>query len=145
MQSSPSQWVVVHLLVPEAEGRDLVRTMGAHRAALSALDGAAQAAQGIVERFGRVVVNPAARLVRRDGDPVSLTPKMFDLLLALMRRRGAAASRAELLAEVWRGREGLGPRTVDTHVMELRKRVEDNPASPRHILTVSKVGYRFEP
>ena len=145
MQSSASQWVVVHLLVPEAEGHDLVRTMGAHRAALSSLEGAASAVQGVVERFGRVVVNPAARLVRRDGAPVALTPKMLDLLLALMRRRGAAASRAELLADVWNGREGLGHRTVDTHVMELRKRLEDDPASPRHILTVSKIGYRFEP
>ncbi len=149
-----SQWVVVHLLVPEAEGQHLVQTLGAHRAAVSAVaphpiapHSAAThngSAPDDCERFGRVVVDPAARVVRRDGRAVPVSPKMLDLLLMLIRRRGAAVSRAQLLAEVWGGRAGLGPRTVDTHVMELRKRIEDDPAAPRHIVTVSKVGYRFE-
>lgn len=94
--------------------------------------------------FGEVVVDPAARAVTRRGAPVSLSPKAFDLLLSLMRRDGRVAGRVELLREVW----GYGPlvlsRTVDSHIAELRRKLEADPADPRHILTVYKVGYRFE-
>src|SRR5687767_5197203 len=94
--------------------------------------------------FGDVIVDPAARTVSRKGESVSLSPKAFDLLLSLIRREGRVASRMELLREVW----GYGPpvlsRTVDSHVAELRRRLEDDAAAPRHILTVFKSGYRFE-
>ena len=94
--------------------------------------------------FGDVMVDPAARTVTRRGESVALSPKAFDLLLSLIRREGRVASRMELLREVW----GYGPlvlsRTVDSHVAELRRRLEDDPANPRHLLTVFKVGYRFE-
>ena len=95
--------------------------------------------------FGNVVVDPAARTVTRAGEPVPLSPKAFDLLLALVRRGGRVASRAELLREVW-GYGGLVlSRTVDSHVAELRRRIEDDPADPRHVITVWKSGYRFAP
>lgn len=94
--------------------------------------------------FGSVEVDTAARIVTNDGREVSLSPKAFDLLLALMRREGRVASRVELLREVW----GYGPlvlsRTVDSHVMELRRKLERDPADPQHIVTVYKVGYRFQ-
>ncbi len=94
--------------------------------------------------FGDVTVDPAARTVTRGGVPVTLPPKAFDLLLSLVRREGRVATRVELLREVW----GYGPlvlsRTVDSHVVELRRKLESNPAEPRHLLTVFKVGYRFE-
>ena|SRR5688572_3149319 len=94
--------------------------------------------------FGDVLVDPAARSVTRRGDVIPLSPKAFDLLLSLIRRDGRVASRMELLREVW----GYGPlvlsRTVDSHVAELRRRLEDDPANPRHIVTVFKIGYRFE-
>jgi len=94
--------------------------------------------------FGDVQVDPSARSVTRRGDVIQLSPKAFDLLLSLIRRDGRVASRMELLREVW----GYGPlvlsRTVDSHVAELRRRLEDDPANPRHIVTVFKIGYRFE-
>ena len=94
-------------------------------------------------RFGDVIVNPGARTVCKSGAPVPLSPKAFDLLLALVRREGRVVSRAELLREVW-GYGGLVlSRTVDSHVAELRRRVEDDPANPRHVVTVWKSGYRF--
>jgi DNA-binding response OmpR family regulator len=96
-----------------------------------------------VERFGDVELDPAARTVRRAGEDVALTPKEFDLLLALLRRRGAVASRASLLKEVWGHRAPVHSRTVDTHIAELRRKVEREPSAPRFILTVPKVGYRF--
>ena len=95
--------------------------------------------------FGAIAVNARSRIVLRDGEEVSLTPKELDLLLALIRRRGAVASRLDLLKEVWGHRAAVVSRTVDTHVAELRRKLEDEPSNPQHILTVHKAGYRFHP
>ncbi|HEV8599439.1 MAG TPA: response regulator transcription factor [Gemmatimonadales bacterium] len=97
-----------------------------------------------VERFGEIEVNPASRTVYRGGQLVSLTPREFDLLLALLRRRGAVASRTELLRDVWEYQTGVVSRTVDIHIAELRRKLEPDPGDPRHIRTVWKVGYRLE-
>lgn len=98
-----------------------------------------------IERFGDVVVDLAARTVHRAGEPVVLTPKEFDLLVALLRRDGAVASRHELLKEVWGYQAMVTTRTVDMHVSELRRKLLDHHSSkPRHILTVRKAGYRLE-
>ena len=94
--------------------------------------------------FGSVDVDVAARRVVKDGDDVSLTPKEFDLLLALMRREGAVVSRMDLMKEVWGHRAAVASRTVDTHVAELRRKLEPEPHNPRYILTVHKAGYRFQ-
>jgi len=75
---------------------------------------------------------------------VALTPKEFDLLVALLRRGGAVVSRMELLTEVWGYSAAVLSRTVDTHVAELRRKLETDPAAPQHILTVRKAGYRLE-
>jgi DNA-binding response OmpR family regulator len=95
-------------------------------------------------RFADVVVDTAARTVRRAGQPCTLTPKAFELLLALIKRDGSVATRQELLKEVWGYGAFVLSRTVDSHVAELRRKLEDDPARPRHILTVWKFGYRFE-
>jgi DNA-binding response OmpR family regulator len=97
-----------------------------------------------IERFGDIEVNPASRMVYRAGRAVALTPREFDLLLALLKRRGAVGSRADLLREVWGYQAEVMSRTVDMHVAELRRKLEHDPAAPRHILTVWKVGYRLE-
>jgi DNA-binding response OmpR family regulator len=97
------------------------------------------------EHFGSVEINPASRTVTKEGTAVALSPKEFDLLLALVRRRGAVASRVELLREVWGHRVEVMTRTVDIHIAELRRKLEDDPSQPRHILTVWKAGYRLEP
>ncbi|MDZ7780699.1 MAG: response regulator transcription factor [Gemmatimonadota bacterium] len=97
-----------------------------------------------VWRFGNVEVNPASGTVLRDGDVVTLAPKEFDLLVALLRRDGAVASRSELLEEVWQyANARIETRTVDVHVAELRRKLEVDPADPAHILTVRKKGYRL--
>ena len=93
--------------------------------------------------FGDVEVDPGTHLVRRHGEPVLLRPKEYELLVALLQRRGQVASRAELLEEVWGYSGEVYSRTVDTHVAELRRKLEDNAAEPRHILTVRKTGYRI--
>jgi len=96
------------------------------------------------ERFGDIEVIPASRTVLRAGQPVPLTPKEFDLLVALLRRRGAVATRLELLREVWGYSAEVLSRTVDTHVAELRRKLEADAAAPQHILTVRKAGYRLD-
>jgi two-component system response regulator MtrA len=97
-----------------------------------------------VLRFGEIEVDPATRRVSRAGQPVQLTYKEFDLLMALLGRRGVVATRQQLLREVWEHQADVQTRTVDIHVAELRRKLEPDPANPRHILTVWKVGYRLE-
>ena len=80
----------------------------------------------------------------RAGQDVTLTPMEFDLLVALLRRRGSVASRIDLLTEVWGHSASVLTRTVDTHIAELRRKLERDPAEPQHILTVRKAGYRLE-
>lgn len=96
-------------------------------------------------RFGSVMVEPATQTVLRGGQPVRVTHTEFRLLLALIRRRGAIASRIELLREVWGAGAAVSRRAVDTHIARLRRKVEDDPANPRHILTALAWGYRFRP
>ncbi len=102
-------------------------------------------AKPAVERFGEIEVDPATRTVLRGGKPVYLTPMEFDLLCALVGRRGVVASRLELMREVWGHQAAVLSRTVDTHVAELRRKLERDPSNPRHILTVRKAGYRLQP
>jgi DNA-binding response OmpR family regulator len=96
-------------------------------------------------QFGEVEVDLRARLVRRNAAEVALTPREFDLLVALLRSGGAACSRHDLLRDVWGHKAEVETRTVDTHIGELRRKLEDDPARPLHILTVRKFGYRLEP
>ena len=76
----------------------------------------------------------------RDGAVTLLRPKEFDLLLALLRRDGRVATRAELLDEVWRYEADVVSRTVDVHILELRRKLEADLAV---VLTVPKTGYRL--
>jgi len=95
--------------------------------------------------FGVIRIDLRSRIVLRDEVEVALTPKELELLMALIRRDGAVATRLELLQEVWGHRAAVVSRTVDTHISELRRKLEDEPSHPRHILTVHKAGYRFHP
>jgi len=94
--------------------------------------------------LGAIEILPAEGVVRLGGEPVMLTPKEFDLLMALARRKGFLVSRAELLKEVWGYRAGVTSRTVDTHVASLRRKLERDPSAPQHILTVRTRGYRLQ-
>jgi len=105
---------------------------------------AAPAPQNQIVRFGDVEVRLGARTVFQRGRPVDLAPKEFDLLVALWRKRGTVVSRLELLRDVWLYSESAATRTVDTHIGELRRKLERDPSAPRYILTVRKAGYRLE-
>jgi two-component system alkaline phosphatase synthesis response regulator PhoP len=96
-----------------------------------------------IERVADLELNRDTRILTRGGERVELTPMEFDLLTALISRRGATASRLELLQEVWGHSAAVVTRTIDTHVAELRRKLERDPANPTHILTVRKIGYRW--
>lgn len=110
-------------------------------AAPARVSGNGHAAERI--RFGDIEVRPGTHGVFRRGFPVALRPKEFELLMALLRRGGGIVPRLDLLRDVWGYDAEVVSRTVDTHVAELRRKLEDDPANPRYILTVRKAGYRI--
>jgi DNA-binding response OmpR family regulator len=96
----------------------------------------ADAAEGAVCRHGGVELDHATRRVRRDGEEVHLTPIEFDLLAHLLSRPGVVFPRDQLLGDVWGYAGGAGPRTVDSHVRSLRRKLGDDV-----VRTVHGVGY----
>jgi DNA-binding response OmpR family regulator len=92
-------------------------------------------------RFGDVEIHFESRTVMKGGNPLQLRPREFDLLAALARRANTVVPRRNLLDEVWSYDENVQTRTVDTHVVELRRKLEHDPANPRYIVTVRKAGY----
>ena len=97
-----------------------------------------------VIEIGELKIDVAARVVARNGERIELAPRELDLLFAMVRNRDRVVSRQRLLSEVWGHTGEVITRTVDTHVAELRRKLEENPSLPRYIQTVRKVGYRFD-
>jgi DNA-binding response OmpR family regulator len=96
-------------------------------------------------QFGELAVDRLRREVRLGDDKIFLTATEFDLLATLSSRPGVVFGREQLLDLVW-GEDYFGSEhVVDVHVANLRKKVEEDPAEPRYVLTVRGVGYRFSP
>jgi two-component system, OmpR family, alkaline phosphatase synthesis response regulator PhoP len=106
--------------------------------------GAVATGEPAIERFGDVEVDLESRAVLVRGRFANLTPRAFDLLAALVRRRGTTVSRNELMREVWGHRAEIASRTVDTHIADIRREIEDDPNNPRYLVTVWKTGYRLQ-
>ena len=94
---------------------------------------------------GSLEIDRDRRVVRRDGEPVELTRKEFDLLEVLASRPGVTFRRIDLLDRVWDSAWEGDSSTVTVHVRRLRSKIEPDPSTPRHVVTVWGVGYRFEP
>ena len=94
-------------------------------------------------RLGEAIVDLAAFTVSRADSTLTLSPKEAGMLALLRRETGRAVSRAQFLSEVWGGDEHVGNRTVDTHVLNLRQKIEVDHRQPRFLLTVHGVGYRL--
>ena len=94
--------------------------------------------------FGNVSVDLRRRTLTKGGDESRLTTHEAGTLAYLITHRGRDVSREELLKEVWGYTAALTTRTVDNQILKLRKKIEDVPSQPRHILTVHGTGYRFE-
>jgi two-component system alkaline phosphatase synthesis response regulator PhoP len=96
-----------------------------------------------VHQFGSIRVDVRRAEVIRDGKPIYLTAREFQLLCYLIERTGSTVPRTELLQSLWGYDAGAFTRTVDTHVASLRQKLEDNPGRPELILTTPGVGYKF--
>lgn len=96
-------------------------------------------------QLGTVVIDVDSREVRREGQIVQLTTREFELLAYLARHPRTVFTRAELLANVWHSSGDRSEATVTEHVRRLRMKLEDDPASPRHLCAVRGVGYRAMP
>jgi len=94
--------------------------------------------------FGDMVVDFVRHEARIDGDSIHLTPKEFRLLETMAKQPGRVFSRLELLENAFGFDYGGFERTVDVHVMNLRKKIEPDPAEPTFIQTVYGLGYKFE-
>ncbi len=98
-----------------------------------------------VHQFGAIRVDIRGTEVSRDGRPVPLSAREFQLLRYFVEHPGATISRAELLTHVWGYREEMFTRTVDVYVAGLRQKLEPEPKQPRYFLTVQRIGYKFRP
>ncbi|MGH9403751.1 MAG: response regulator transcription factor [Terriglobia bacterium] len=94
--------------------------------------------------IGDIELDPARRTARKAGEIVRLTPKEFDLLHYLMSHAGLPVTHARLLHAVWGAEYGQEREYLRTFIHELRKKLEDDPASPQYLLTEAYVGYRFK-
>lgn len=94
--------------------------------------------------FGKVRVNITARTVIKDGESVSLSLREFDLLSQLCLNMNKAVTKDRLLSEVWGAFSEVEPSTLAVHIRWLREKLEDDPADPRFIVTVFKVGYMLK-
>jgi two-component system, OmpR family, alkaline phosphatase synthesis response regulator PhoP len=104
----------------------------------------APAAERRIGSFGDVIVDFASRTVTKRGEAVSLSRKEFDLLAALLEKENAVVPRLDLMRAVWGYADSVITRTIDTHIAELRRKLEDNPRVPEHILTAPTIGYRLK-
>ena len=96
-----------------------------------------------VYSFGNVEIDFKKYEVKKGGQPVYLTALEFALLHFLIEHKEQVVNRLTILDQVWEDDVYVLPRTVDTHVANLRKKIEDDPANPKHIINVRGVGYKF--
>ena len=93
--------------------------------------------------FGNVSVDFRRHEVLKSGETVHLTALEFRLLEYFIKKKGEVVRRDDLLDEAW-GDAVISPRTLDSHIVHLRKKIEQDPARPRHLINIRGVGYRFE-
>ena len=101
-------------------------------------------AGGEVYSFGRFELDLGRFELRREGKQLEATHTELKLLTAFIRSRGRVLTREHLLEAVWGSGVFVSDRVVDYHIVALRKKIEDDPAVPRHLVSVRGVGYRFD-
>jgi DNA-binding response OmpR family regulator len=97
-----------------------------------------------IYRFGDAEVDFTRCELRRGGRAVEMTPIEFKLLAAFIRHRGQTLNRSKLLDQAWGRETFVTDRVVDTHITNLRKKIEPKPSEPRFLVSVRGMGYRFE-
>ena len=98
-----------------------------------------------IYRFGDVEVDFARCELRRAGQVVEVTPVEIKMLAAFVRQRGRTLTRDQILNDVWGSGTFVTDRVVDSHIVNLRRKIEPVAAEPRHLVSVRGIGYRFDP
>ncbi len=124
--------------------RELVARVQAIMRRVEAMSVPAMVFDGSIQ-FGGLTIRTQTRQVERDGAPVDLTTKEFDLLQFLASHPKQVFTREQLLLHVWNYENYGEDSTVTVHMRRLREKVERDPAKPRHLRTVWGIGYKFEP
>ena len=93
--------------------------------------------------LGPLEMDFAAYTAVRNGEPLSLTPKEFEIMKYLWQHRNKTVTRDDLLTQVWGYDESISTRTVDNFILKLRQKIEEDPASPKHIITIHGIGYKL--
>jgi DNA-binding response OmpR family regulator len=93
--------------------------------------------------LGSVEIDFATYNASRSGESLQMTPKEFEILKFLWQHRNNAVSRDQLLTNVWGYDESISTRTVDNFILKLRQKIEDDPAHPKHIITIHGLGYKL--
>ena len=160
----PSTYMPIVVLVPDriafsglmaqltrAEGWDLSTHAASNVAPIPVNRLATSPARVVTSRerkilsFGEVTVDVAAMEVRRNGQSVSMPLKEFSMLSYLLANPARVLTRVELLNEVWGYENYPCTRTVDNHMLRLRRKLEVEPSRPKHLLTIHSAGYNFVP
>jgi DNA-binding response OmpR family regulator len=95
-------------------------------------------------RFGDLEIDLTSHRVRKNGAELSLTKKEFEILELFLKRPGEVITRDDFLNKLWGEEVYVTHRVIDTHMAALRKKIEDDPNNPKHILSVRGVGYRLD-
>jgi len=114
------------------------------RARIRALLRRAAPEEESVRQFGACEIDFARAELRRNGAPTDLTAIELKMLQAFLHNAGRVLTRTQIVRDVWGSNVFLTDRVVDTHVVKLRRKVEADPAAPRHIVSVRGLGYRFD-
>lgn len=114
------------------------------RARIKAVLRRAAPGDATVYRFDDLEADFGRFELRRGGQPVHVTPIELKLLAAFVRHRGKARRRADIKNDVWGPDVFMTDRVIDTHIVNLRKKIESDPGSPKYIVSVRGVGYRFD-
>ena len=96
-----------------------------------------------VQRIGDITIDLSRHEACKNGDPLDLTPREFRLLDFFIKHQGEVVTREDLLDAVWGYDTIPFTRTVDTHIAKLRKKIEDDPSNPEHLITVHRLGYKL--
>ena len=96
-----------------------------------------------VQRIGDITIDLSRHEACKNGDPLDLTPREFRLLGFFIEHQGEVVTREDLLDAVWGYDTIPFTRTVDTHIAKLRKKIEDDPSNPEHLITVHRLGYKL--
>jgi DNA-binding response OmpR family regulator len=93
--------------------------------------------------FDAIEIDFRRHIATQNGEPLMLSPREFEILKYLIKRRGQIVTREELLDNVWGVSRHLFTRTVDNHIAKLRQKIEPRPADPTYLVTLHRVGYKF--